>query len=294
MTSVAFIGLGAMGSAMALNLHAAGFALRVHNRSPARTRAFAEQGIAVCDSPAAAARGAQFVVSMVSDDAATRAVMLGPEGVLATAGPDCVVIDSSTNTPSMSREIAAAALQRGCAYLDAPVSGSIAQAKGRELVFMVGGEPAALERAQPLLAAMGRMVRRVGGAGAGATLKLLNNMLSGTVNAALAEAMTIAEAAGLDRGVTLEVLGEGAAGCRLVKTKIPKMFARDFTPQFQLALMEKDLRYFLRLADELDRPAQIAALVRSQFQAARRADLGTLDVSAIFLHAANERPPAGG
>lgn len=299
MTTVAFVGLGAMGGAMAANLLAAGFRLRVFNRTPLRAQAFAQQAqsgqqVEACATPADAARGADFVVSMVSDDPATREVMLGADGVLTTAQAGCVVVDSSTNTPAMSREIAAAASARGCAYLDAPVSGSIAQARGRELVFMVGGEQDALARAQPLLSAMGRMVRHVGASGAGATLKLLNNMLSGTVNAAIAEAMTVAEAAGIDRATTLEVLGEGAAGCRLVKTKIPKIFARDFSPQFQLSLMEKDLRYFLMLADSLDRPAPVASMVRSQYQAARRADLGGLDVSAIFLHAANEPAPAKG
>ena len=155
---------------------------------------------------------------------------------------------------------------------------------------MVGGDAQVLDRVRPLLEAMGRMIRHAGPSGAGATLKLVNNMLSGTVNAALAEAVAVIEAAGLDTGVALEVLGEGAAGCRLVKTKIPKMLARDFSAQFQLGLMEKDLRYFLALADEVDRPVHIAALVRGQLQAARRAGLGGLDVSALFLRAAGETP----
>ena len=132
----------------------------------------------------------------------------------------------------------------------------------------------------------------VGASGAGATIKLVNNMLSGTMSAAIAEAMSVAEAAGLDPAVTLEILGEGAAGSRLVRTKIPKMTGRDFRPQFQLALMEKDLRYFLSLAQELDRPAPIASMVRSPYQGARRANLGHLDVSAVFLHVTGERPPA--
>lgn len=290
MTTVAFVGLGAMGGAMAMNLHQAGFALRVHNRSRERTLPFVEKGVTVCGTPAEAARAAQFVVSMVADDLATRQVMLGADGVLAGAAPGTIVLDSSTNTPAMAREVAQAAAARGCAYLDAPVSGSIAQARGRELVFMVGGDAQAFERAQPLFAAMGRLQRLMGGAGSGATIKLINNMLSGTLNAAIAEAVTIAEAAGIDRAGAMEILGEGAAGSRLLKTKMPKMFSRDFSPQFQLALMEKDLRYFLGLAQELERPAPIASLVHSQFQAARRADLGKLDACAVFLQASGEAP----
>jgi 3-hydroxyisobutyrate dehydrogenase-like beta-hydroxyacid dehydrogenase len=291
MTTVAFLGLGAMGAPMAGNLIEAGFALRVYNRSAQRAQPLAARGAVVCASPAEAVHGAAFVVSMVSDDSATREVMTGPQGALTAVAPGTVIVDSSTNTPRVAREMAETARARGAFYLDAPVSGSIAQAKGRELVIMVGGEAEALERARALLEAMGRMIRHAGPSGAGATLKLVNNMLSGTVNAALAEAVTVIEGAGLDSGVALEVLAEGAAGCRLTKTKIPKMLARDFSAQFQLGLMEKDLRYFLSLADELDRPAQIAALVRGQFQAARRAGLGALDVSAIYQQTAGE--PSG-
>ena len=290
MSTVAFIGVGAMGSRMASNLRAAGHALRVYNRDRAKTRALADQGAQACDTPAAAAKGAEFVVSMVADDAATRAVMLGADGVVAAAAAGTVIVDSSTNTPAMAREVARAAAARGVAYLDAPVSGSLAQAQGKELVFMVGGERAAFDRAKPLMAAMGRMATHMGASGTGATVKLINNMLSGTMTCAIAEAVTIAESAGLDVAAALEVLGEGAAASRLLKTRMPKMFKRDFAPQFQLELMEKDLRYFLQLALELDRPVPVASLVRAQYQAARRAALGKLDSGAVFLQAAGEKP----
>jgi 3-hydroxyisobutyrate dehydrogenase len=279
-----------MGARMAKNLHAAGHELRVYNRDRAKTQPFASLGIEVCDSPAAVAKRAEFVVSIVADDVATRAVMLGAEGALAGAAAGTVLIDSSTNTPAMAREVAKAAAAKGCQYLDAPVSGSLAQAQAKELVFMVGGDRTAFDKAQALFAAMGRLAKHVGASGAGATIKLINNMLSGTVTAALAEAAQVAEAGGIERDAALEILGEGAAGSRLLKAKLPKMFRRDFSPQFQLELMEKDLRYFVLLAQELDRPAPLAALVRSQFQAARRAALGKLDSSAVFLQAAGEKP----
>ncbi|MET0507755.1 MAG: NAD(P)-dependent oxidoreductase [Burkholderiaceae bacterium] len=288
--TLGFLGLGAMGAEMARNLMQAGHKLRVYNRSAAKAEAFANEGAAVCRTPAEVAEGATAVVSMVADDNATREVMLGKDGVVAGAAKGLLIIDCSTNTPAMAREVAQAAAAKGIAYLDAPVSGSIAQARGRELVFMVGGEADALARAQPVLDAMGRMTRHMGKTGTGATIKLINNMLSGTMSAALAETIAVAEAAGLDPKATLEILGEGAAGSRLVKTKIPKMMGRDFTPQFQLALMEKDLRYFLALAQEMDRPAPIASLVRSQYQAARRADLAKLDVAALFLHVTGQKP----
>ena len=290
MSTVAFIGVGAMGSRMAMNLHAAGHKLRVYNRDRAKTKPFADKGIEVCDSPAAAAKGAEFVCSIVSDDVATREVMMGASGVFSAAASGTIVLDSSTNTPAMSREAAKAAAAKGIIYLDAPVSGSLAQAQGKELVILVGGDKAAFDKAQPVLLAMGRMVRRIGDTGAGATLKLINNMLTATLTAALGEAAQAAEAANLDRDAAMEVLNEGAAGSRAMKTKLPKMFKRDFSPQFQLELMDKDLRYFLSLAQELDRPAPIASLVRSQYQAARRAQLGKLDSCAVFLQAAGEKP----
>jgi 3-hydroxyisobutyrate dehydrogenase len=275
---------------MAMNLHAAGHKLRVFNRDRAKTKPFADKGIEVCDSPAAAAKGAEFVCSIVSDDIATREVMLSASGVIGAAAPGTIVLDSSTNTPAMAKEVAKAAAAKGIVYLDAPVSGSLAQAQGKELVILVGGDKAAFDKAQPVLLAMGRMARRIGDSGAGATLKLINNMLGATVTAAIGEAAMTAEAAGLDRDATMEVLGEGAAGCRLMKTKLPKIFKRDFTPQFQLELMDKDLRYFLQLAQELDRPAPIASLVRSQYQSAKRAQYGKLDSCAVFLQASGEKP----
>src|SRR6185503_19650170 len=233
MSTVAFIGLGAMGSRMAMNLHAAGHSLRVFNRNRERTRQFSDKGITVCDSPATATQGAEFVCSIVSDDAATRDVMLGPDGkggIVGAAAAGTIILDSSTNTPAMSREVAKAAAAKGVFYLDAPVSGSIAQAQGKELVILVGGDKGAFDKAQPVLGAMGRMVRRIGDTGAGATLKLINNMLTATLTAALGEAAQVAEAANLDRDAAMEVLNEGAAGSRAMKTKLPKIFKRDFAP----------------------------------------------------------------
>lgn len=289
MSTVAFIGLGAMGSRMAMNMHAAGHKLRVYNRDRAKAKPFADKGIEVCDSPAAAAKGAEFVCSIVSDDMATREVMLGAQGVIGAAAAGTIILDSSTNTPAMAREAAKAAAAKGLVYLDAPVSGSLPQAQGKELVFLVGGDAAAFEKAKPVMQAMGSMVRRLGDSGAGATLKLINNMLSATLTAAIAEAALAAEAANLDRDATLEILAAGAAGARLTKTKMPKIFKRDFSPQFHLELMDKDLRYFLALAQELDCPAPIASLIRSQYQAAKR-EFGKLDSCAVFLQQAGERP----
>jgi len=221
---------------------------------------------------------------------ATRAVMLGADGVLAAARKGAVVLDCSTNTPAMAREAAGAAAGRGVTYLDSPVSGSLPQAQAKELVFMVGGDEAAFERAQPLFSAMGRLSRYMGASGAGATIKLINNMLSATLTAAVAEAAQAIEASGIDAQAATDVLLEGAAGSRILRNKLPKMLKREFSPQFHLELMEKDVRYFLQLAGELDRPAPIASLVRAQYQAARRAQLGKMDSAAIFMLGSLQNP----
>jgi 3-hydroxyisobutyrate dehydrogenase len=288
--TVAFLGLGAMGAPMARNLMKAGFALRLWNRSPARLEAFAGAGVTVCNSIAQAVQGAEFVVSIVSDDDASRSVMLGQQGVMANALPGTVVIDSSTNTPALARELAKAGADLGVFYLDAPVSGSVPQATSGELVFMVGGDPLALERSKALLAAMGRQTIAIGPSGHGATVKLINNMLSAVMNTAVAEAVMVAQAAGLDPEPVKQLLNEGPLGSRHTRTKLPKVFARDFAPQFQLALMEKDMRYFLALAQDLDRPVPLASFARSQLQAARVAGLGALDVSAVYYQVTGERP----
>lgn len=293
MTTVAFIGLGAMGSRMAMNLHAAGHKLRVFNRDLAKTRPFADKGIKVCGSPAEAAQGVDAIVTMVADDAATEAVTLGADGTLSGAAPGTLFIDSTTATPGMARKLASACRERGCEFLDAPVSGSLLQAEGRELVFMVGGEQAAFTQGEPVMKAMGRMARLAGPSGAGATIKLLNNMISGTLTAAIAECAVVAEGAGADPAIMTEILFEGAAACRLMRTKLPKALKRDFAPQFQLQLMAKDLRYFLEMAREVERPAPITALIANQFLAAKRAGLGEADTSAMFCYYSGERPPAG-
>ena len=162
------------------------------------------------------------------------------------------------------------------------------------LVFFLfkffGGDPAAIATAQPLFAAMGRQVIAMGASGQGATIKLINNMLSAAMNTALSEAVSVAQAAGLDAEQATQVLCEGPVGSRLTRTKLPKIFKRDFAPQFQLSLMEKDVRYFLALAQELDRPVPLASFARTQLQAARRAGFGELDVSAVYYQVAGERP----
>ena len=244
-TRVALIGLGLMGSGMARRLLGAGFPLAVWNRNPERAKALAAEGAHVAATPRDAAARADVVLSMVADDAASRAVWLGDHGALAGAARGAVLVECSTLTVGwigqLFREVAA----RGCELLDAPVTGSKPHAASGELVFLVGGSAAALETARPALTAMSRAILHVGASGRGALLKLVNNFMCGVQAASLAEALALIERSGLDRAKSLELLTTGAPGSPLVKTLSARMTARDYTPNFLLRLMAKDLTYAL-------------------------------------------------
>jgi 3-hydroxyisobutyrate dehydrogenase len=188
---VALSGLGLMGAGMAANLLRAGYPLTLYNRSREKASPFLEQGARVADTPRESAADADVILSMVADDAASRGVWLGEDGALAGAPGGALCIESSTLSVGWVRELGAAAAERGPDFLDAPVTGSRTQAAAGELLFLVGGSATALQRATPVLTAMGRGVVHVGAAGSGALLKLVNNFLCGVQAASLAEALAL-------------------------------------------------------------------------------------------------------
>ena len=242
-TRVALIGLGLMGSGMARRLLGAGFPLTVYNRNRERASPLAAEGAHVAASPREAAARADVVLSMVADDAASRAVWLGEDGALAGAAPDSVLIESSTLTVGWIEELAREAADLGLELLDAPVTGTKPHAAAGELLFLVGGSASALEVARPALSTMSRAIVHVGPTGSGARLKLINNFMCAVQAASLAEAVALVERSGLDTARALEVLTGGAPGSPLVKTVSGRMAARDYTPNFLLRLMAKDLTY---------------------------------------------------
>jgi 3-hydroxyisobutyrate dehydrogenase len=242
-TRVALIGLGLMGSGMARRLLGAGFPLTVYNRNRDRAAPLAAEGAHLAATPREAAGRADVVLSIVSDDAASRAVWLGENGALAGAARGSVLVESSTLTVGWIEELAREAAARGCELLDAPVTGSKPHAASGELLFLVGGSSAALDTARPALAAMSRAVLHVGTTGRGALLKLINNFMCGVQAACLAEAVALIETSGLDRGKSLELLTTGAPGSPLVRTLSGRMTAQDYSPNFLLRLMAKDLTY---------------------------------------------------
>ncbi|MEY2878763.1 MAG: hypothetical protein RLZZ15_1143 [Verrucomicrobiota bacterium] len=278
---IAFLGLGIMGGGMARRLLGAGFPLAVFNRDRAKADALAAAGATVAATAREAAAGADIVFCMVADDAASRAMWLGVDGALAGAPHGAIAVDCSTLTVGWVKELATAADVCGCEFVDAPVTGSKNQAAAGELNFLVGGSAAALEKIRPTLAPMSRSITHLGPTGSGALIKLINNFVCGTQLAAIAEAFAWIEASGLDRTQALGVLLDGAPGSPLVKTVTARMTAGDFTPNFLLRLMTKDLGYAVQERAASGAPLATAAAARELFQRAIAAGHGDKDMSAL-------------
>ena len=278
---IAFLGLGLMGGGMARRLLGAGFAVTVFNRTPARAEPLAAAGARVAGSPREAAAGAEVVFSMVADDAASRAIWLGPDGAIAGAARGAVLVECSTLTVAWVQELAQAAAAAGAECIDAPVTGSKNQAAAGELNFLTGGNAAALETIRPALNAMGRSVTHLGPTGSGALLKLINNFLAGVHVAATAEAVAWIERTELDRAQAIAFLSDSAVGSPVTKTVAARMCAPDFTPNFFLRLMAKDLGYASGEAAKAGQQLTSAAMARDVFQRAIAAGHGDKDMSAV-------------
>lgn len=281
-TPIAFLGLGIMGSGMAGQLVAKGFPVTVYNRNPDKAAQLVTQGASLAATPREAAAGAKIIFSMVADDAASRTLWLGQEGALAGAAFGTVLVESSTLTVGWVKELADHAQARSCVLLDAPVTGSKAQAAAGELNFMVGGPEEALMRAQVALAAMGRKIIHLGPTGSGAMLKLINNFLCGVQVASLAEALALVEKSGLNRDQSLELLTGGAAGSPLVKTVSARMTSQDYVPNFLLRLMAKDLAYALQEGQRHQLSYDLAAAALQVFQQGMASGQGEDDIAAVI------------
>ena len=241
--TVALLGLGTMGSGMAANLLKAGFPLAIYNRTAAKAEHFKEQGARVAATPSEAAKGAQVIVSMLSDDSASRAAWLGEQGALDAAEPGAVLVESTTASPVWIAELLEHAQSRELTLLDAPVTGSRVQAESGQLTFLVGGDEQALAKARPVLEAMSKEVVHLGPSGSGAKMKLVNNFLCGVQVASLAEGIAWLERSGLDREKALGILKSGAPGSPLLAGVSARMTSRDYSVNFLLELMAKDLKY---------------------------------------------------
>jgi 3-hydroxyisobutyrate dehydrogenase len=278
---IAFLGLGIMGSGMARRLLANGFPLTVFNRNAEKSKPFAAQGAQVARSPREAAAQAKVIISMVADDNASRTLWLGGTGAIAAATIGTVCVECSTVTVNWVRELSAVAGVRGCEFLDAPVTGSKTQAAAGELNFLVGGSAATLEKVRPVLAAMSKTITPIGPTGSGALLKLINNFVCGVQVASLAEALAMIERSGLDRAKALDILTNGAPGSPLMKAVAGRMTAPDFTPNFLLRLMAKDLGYAIQVGGKLSVELLTAMSALEEFQRAIATGHGEKDIAAV-------------
>jgi 3-hydroxyisobutyrate dehydrogenase-like beta-hydroxyacid dehydrogenase len=243
---VAFLGLGIMGHAMATNLVKAGHEVTVWNRTPGKL----VEGAGITPTPAAAAQGAEVTWLCVSDTAAVEKILFGPEGVEQSLAEGMIIADSSTISPSATVKFAERVRSKGVAYVDAPMTGSKIGAANGTLIFMVGGDPATIDRLNPLFAAMGKKIFRMGETGKGQATKLSMNLQIALIYEGFAEALTLATKLGVDPKQLVSLIEATMVHSGVVEYKAPFVLQRGFTPNFPLRLMHKDILLTLEAAKE--------------------------------------------
>ncbi|SDZ75203.1 NAD(P)-dependent oxidoreductase [Rubrimonas cliftonensis] len=284
---IGFCGLGRMGAPMAANLARAGFALTLWNRTGAKAAALAaelgaELGAEAAPTPAALAGASDVVVSMVADDAASEALHLGRDG-LAEAAPGRLFVAMSTVSPAHVRALGAELAGRGGALVDAPVSGSVAAAEDAQLLIMAGGDAGDIARARPALLAMGRAVRETGPLGSAAHMKIVVNCLIHGLNQTLAEALTLAEAGGVDAPAAYAVIEDSAAAAPMLRYRKPQYLDGEASPvSFALGLAAKDMALALALAREGGVAMPQAEITHALLARAEAAGLGAADMAAML------------
>lgn len=281
--AVGFIGLGAMGRPMALNLRKHDVALVVHNRSQAAERTLADAGAGVATTPAAVGAACQLVFTMLPDAPDVAAVLEGDRGLLDALQPGAVVVDSSTIAPAAARRFAELVAARGATYLDAPVSGGEIGAIDGTLTFMVGGDTSALDRVRPMLAMMGREDRivHVGPSGAGQVCKACNQLVIGGTMLAVAEALALARKSGVDGAKVRQALLGGFAASRVLEVHGERMLNGNYKPGFKARLYKKDLRIVTEALAAQGVAAPATALVQQLVHAQLAAGGGDDDYSGL-------------
>lgn len=283
---VAFLGLGRMGSAMARNLVRGHGDTVLWNRTSATAESIASDlGVSAAPSPAAAADGADAVVTMLADDDAVKDVIAGPAGVLTTLSQGGLVIDMSTTAPDTSRALADRVADRGGQFLDAPVSGSTATAEAAQLTVMIGGDEESAERARPLLATMGAELIHLGPVGSGDATKLAVNAIIYGLSEAVAEGLVLAERAGIDRHAAYEVFAKSAIAAPFVHYRRDAFERPGEVPVgLRMVLAAKDLRLIRALADQTGAPVPQMATNLEVIEAAIEAGRGEDDMAAVAVH----------
>lgn len=277
-----FIGLGAMGVPMARHLARAGHRLHLWARRPESCAALADCAPVVHATPAALAAAVEVAFTMVTASADVEAVALGAEGLAAGARPGFVLVDMSTIAPGCARKVAAALAARGAAMLDAPVSGGEQGARDASLAIMVGGEAAVLERVRPLLECLGSRIVHIGSQGAGQVAKACNQMLMVSLIEAVAEAMRLARASGVDPAKVCAALAGGSARSRVLELMGGRMVARDFSAGIEARLHHKDFGILMAEAHAQGLPLSVAGSVWQQLNALMAQGWGRDDTSSLL------------
>jgi 3-hydroxyisobutyrate dehydrogenase len=278
---VAFIGMGTMGAAMALNILKAGHEVTVNNRTREREEPLAKAGARRAVSPQEAARGAEIVVVCVSDTPDVEAVILGQAGVIYGAAAGTIVVDMSTISPSATRRIGAELATKDIRMLDAPVSGGSEGAQKGTLAIMVGGDAADVAKAMPVLSAMGKSITHVGPSGAGQFTKAINQVIVGGVYLAVAEGMTFGLKAGLDMEKVVQALAGGAAGSWVLNFRSANMIKNEYPLGFRVRLHRKDVAIAMQAARELGVFLPTTALVEQIENGLISQGFGDEDLSAV-------------
>ncbi|MEX2424568.1 MAG: NAD(P)-dependent oxidoreductase [Acidimicrobiia bacterium] len=273
MSTVGFVGIGIMGSGMSRNLVAAGFDVVVWNRT--QTKAQEIDGATVAETPRALAEQCDDVLICVSDSPDVEAVVRGDDGILAGMQQGALIVDHSTISPTVTRELAAEVSEAGGAWVDAPVSGGSEGAANGTLSIMVGGAETDVSRAMPYFEAMGKTITHVGDVGSGQLVKIVNQMLVVVNQLAVSEALLFSEAAGLDLEATLQAVTGGAAGSWMLANRGPQMVRRDWRPGFTIDLQLKDLRLVLDAADELGVPTLGTSIAFHLYRTLQQQGLGS-------------------
>lgn len=282
MYSVAFLGLGAMGSRMASNIIAAGHNVVVWNRSDQARERLASLGARSAVTPREAASSADLVISMVTDDDASRAVWLDEDtGAASGLARGAVAIESSTVSPEWVRELAAVAIARGAGFLDCPVAGSLPQAEARQLLVLAGGNEADFETAKPVLEAMAGTAKHVGAIGQGIAFKLAVNALLGVQIAAMAEALNYLGKAGLPSAHVIAILGTTPLVSPAAVGAAKLIEARDFKARFPVKLVAKDFRYAVESGKRIDAELPMTAAAQALFNRLIDEGFGEENISAV-------------
>lgn len=276
---IGWVGLGNMGTPMASNLLKAGFEVTVYNRTESKAQPLVEKGAKLATSIQGLVDCSDAIITMVSDDAAVKAVFEGPNGILSCRGlSGKLAIDMSTVSPDTTKYLAEKASVLGLSYLDAPVSGSVKPALDGQLVILVGGEKGQYEKAKPIFDCLGKMAIHLGSKGAGNSAKLAINLMLAFYFEGMAEMVLFAKQKGIATADMMAILNEGAMGCGISKIKTNNLVNGDFTAAFALKHLAKDLR----LAKEQGLSTNVGLQIEENYRNASTSGFGDLDSAAII------------